>query len=326
MGKSLEKKRVALITGVTGQDGALLAQFLLAKNYTVWGTTRDILTVNIKRLQLLAVEGRVNLIAMLTDDFRNVLSVVSQVNPDEIYHLSGQSSVNLSFERPAETMESFTLSTLNILETVRMLKSNARLYFAGSSECFGDTKNVPADESTAFAPTSPYGVAKSAAYWLARNYREAYSLWAVTGILFNHESILRPDHFVTKKITSAALRISRGSSEKLQLGRLDIVRDWGFAPEYMEAVWMMLQQERPTDLIIGTGHSHSLEEFTECAFKHVGLDWRNHVEQSVSNYRPSEIEISLANPSKAKAVLGWEARTHMQQLVERLIDDVRVQA
>jgi GDPmannose 4,6-dehydratase len=322
----LEKKRTALITGITGQDGALIAKLLLSKNYSVWGTTREVLSANRARLQVLGIDGAVNLVSMLTGDFRNVLNVIGRVNPDEIYHMSGQSSVNLSFERPAETMESFMLSTLNVLEAVRMLKTSPRLYFAGSSECFGDTKNVPAVETTAFAPTSPYGVAKSAAFWLAKNYRDAYGLWAVTGILFNHESMLRPDHFVTKKITSAALRISKGSVEKLQLGRLDIIRDWGFAPEYMEAVWLMLQQQDPTDLIIGTGHSHSLQEFLDCAFKYVGLNWRDHVEQSVSNYRPSEIEISLANPSKAREVLGWEARTHMQQLVVQLIDDIRANA
>jgi GDPmannose 4,6-dehydratase len=231
---------------------------------------------------------------------------VKAAQPDEVYFLAGQSSVGLSFEQPAETIQSFTLGTLNVLEACRMIDKPIRQYHAGSSECFGDTGGVPATEKTPFNPRSPYAVAKASAYWLVNNYREAYGLYACTGILFNHESPLRPHRFVTQKIIQAAKRIAAGSSEVLELGRLDIVRDWGWAPDYVEAMWLMLQQDKPEDYLIATGESYALEDFVYASFNNVALNWKDHVRQSGQLYRPTDIGISCADPSKAQKGLGWK--------------------
>ena len=311
--------KTAIITGVSGQDGALLARFLLEKGYQVWGTSRDAQGASFANLQRLGIRDRVRCVSMVPEDFRSVLVALRRSQPDEIYHLAGQSSVGLSFEQPAETIQSTTMGTLNVLEACRMMDKPVRIYQACSSESFGDTQGVAADETTPFHPQSPYAVAKASVFWLLDNYREAYKLFACNGILFNHESELRPERFVTQKIVSAARRIAAGSPEKLRLGRLDIARDWGWASEYVEAMWLMLQQDAPQDFVVATGRSFTLEEFVASAFAHFALDWRQHVVQDEKLFRPTDIQLSSANPAKAKAVLGWEARTSGADVVRRML-------
>ena len=311
--------KVALITGVSGQDGALLARFLLAKGYRVWGTSRDAQGSSFANLRRFGIHDQVRCISMVPEDFRSVLVALRKSRPDEVYHLAGQSSVGLSFEQPAETIQSNTMGTLNMLEACRILDKPPRVYYAGSSESYGDTKGVPATETTPFHPQSPYGVAKASAFWLVNNYREAYSLFACTGILFNHESALRPQRFVTQKIIAAARRIAGGSPEPLQLGRLDIARDWGWAPEYVEAMWRILQQDQPEDFVVATGHTFTLGEFVAAAFEHFSLDWRQHVVQDEKLFRPTDIAVSRANPAKAKDKLGWVATVSGVEVVKGML-------
>lgn len=256
---------------------------------------------------------------MAPEDFRSVLMAIKQSVPDEIYYLAGQSSVGLSFEQPAETIQSEMNGTLNMLEACRMFEREIRLYHAGSSECFGDTDGKPANEQSPFHPRSPYAVAKASAFWLVNNYREAYKLFACTGMLFNHESPLRPKRFVTQKIVQAADRISKGSEEKLMLGRLDVSRDWGWAPEYVEAMWRMLQLEEPEDFVIATGETSTLENFVSHAFGVLGLNWRDHVIQDRSLFRPTDILLGRADPRRAREKLGWQAQVTMPQVVEKMI-------
>lgn len=311
--------KTALICGITGQDGSYLAQLLLDKGYTVWGTSRDAQGNPCTNLVTLGIRQQVNMLSMVPEDFRSTLVALQTSQPDEIYFLAGQSSVGLSFEQAADTIQSIVLGTLNILEACRMHDSNIRMYHAGSSECFGDTQGQPADETTPFNPQSPYAVAKSSAYWLVNNYRNAYDLYACTGLLFNHESPIRPERFVTQKIIQAVKRIHAGSKETLYLGRLDIQRDWGWAPEYVEAMWLMLQQEHPEDYVIGTGHSISLQEFVEHSFASLNLNWKNHVKQKEDFLRPSDIQISRANPNKALKKLRWKATVNAINVVEKLL-------
>jgi GDPmannose 4,6-dehydratase len=312
--------KTALICGVGGQDGAYLSHLLLNKGYRVSGTSRDAQGGSFANLQLMGVRERVNMLSMAPEDFRSVFMAIKTCQPDEVYFLAGQSSVGLSFEQPAETIQSFTLGTLNILEACRLMDKPIRQYHAGSSECFGDTTGIAATEKTPFSPRSPYAVAKASAYWLVNNYREAYGLYACTGILFNHESPLRPSRFVTQKVVQAAKRIAAGSTEKLTLGRMDISRDWGWAPDYVEAMWRMLQQQTPDDYVIATGHTFSLQEFVATAFKLLGLDWREHVIQDSNLFRPSEILINSADPRKAREQLGWVASHHGAAVVRGMID------
>lgn len=309
----------AIICGISGQDGAYLARLLLAKGYRVSGTSRDAQISSFVNLDKLAIRKEVTLYSMVLTDFRSVLQVLSRVEPDEIYNLAGQSSVGLSFEQPVETLESIAIGTLNLLEAVRFLGRPMRIYNAGSGECFGDTGGRPADEATPFSPRSPYAVAKAAAHWEVVNYREAYGLHACTGILFNHESPLRPERFVTRKIIAGASRIAAGSGEKLQLGNLAVRRDWGWAPEYVEAMWRMLQTDTPEDFVVATGEDHSLEEFCAAAFAEVGRDWRDHVEVSPDLYRPSEIMAGRGNPAKAEKLLGWKAEYTMPDVVRGML-------
>ncbi|MGE4538810.1 MAG: GDP-mannose 4,6-dehydratase [Desulfovibrio sp.] len=297
----------ALIFGVSGQDGAYLARLLLEKGYQVTGTSRDAQMTSFRNLAALGLRDRVALFSVTLTDFRSVLTVLTKVVPDEIYHLAGQSSVGLSFEQPVETFHSISLGTLNLLEAVRFLNAPVRLYNASSSDCFGDTGGEPATETTPFAPRSPYAVAKAAAHFEVANYREAYNLFACNGILFNHESPLRPARFVTRKIVAAACRIAKGSGERLRLGNIDVARDWGYAPQYVEAMWRMLQQDAPEDYVIATGQTITLRDFTAHAFDAVGLDWRDHVDVDPSLFRPSDIAVSRANPSKAAERLSWRA-------------------
>lgn len=310
----------ALICGISGQDGAYLAQLLLSKGYVVWGTSRDAQAASFNNLSLLGIKEQVILVSMASNDFRSVLSTLKHSDPDEVYFLSGQTSVGLSFEQPVETLESITLGTLNLLEAVRFLDRPIKLYHASSSECFGDAGTTASDENTPFHPRSPYAVAKASAHWLVANYREAYGLFACNGILFNHESPLRPARFVTRKIISAACRIAKGSMEKLELGKLNIVRDWGWAPEYVEAMWRMLQQDKVDDFIIATGEANSLEEFVNIAFDSLALDWRDHVISSSALFRPTDLFWSQGNPAKAERLLGWQPSSKMREVIHKMID------
>lgn len=311
--------KTALICGISGQDGAYLAKLLIGQGYRVVGTSRDALIGSFHGLLRLDIRDRVEICSMALNDFRSVLQTLNRVVPDEVYNLAGQSSVGLSFDQPVETVESVTIGTLNLLEAIRFTGRNIRFYNAGSSECFGNSGDMPCNESSPFRPRSPYAVAKAAAFWQVANYREAYGLHACSGILFNHESPLRPERFVTQKIVRAAQRIAAGSPEKLVLGNLGIRRDWGWAPEYVDAMWRMLQLDVPTDFVIATGHSHSLEEFVALAFSIVGLDWRDHVSSDRRLFRPTDIETSRADPSLAADMLGWRAGHYMPDVVKSMM-------
>lgn len=310
----------ALICGISGQDGAYLTRFLLDKGYEVYGTSRNAETSSLGNLKTLGIFHHVRVESMVPTDFRSVVQILRKSLPDEIYNLAGQSSVGLSFERPMETIESITLGTLNLLEAVRSNGYPVRVYSAGSSECFGDTGGVPAEETTPFRPRSPYGVGKSAAFWEVANYREAYKLFACTGLTFNHESPLRPQQFVTRKIISAASRIAKGDKEKLRLGNLSVRRDWGWAPEYVCAMWLLLQQSQPDDFVIATGESNRLEDFVAAAFACVGLDWREHVVVEPGLMRPTDFATSEGNPAKARIRLGWQARYRMRDVVRMMME------
>jgi GDPmannose 4,6-dehydratase len=310
----------ALILGVAGQDGCYLARLLLQKGYEVVGTSRDAMAASFANLDRLGIRDEVQTASAAINDFRSVLTVIQKYQPDEIYNLTGQTSVGLSFEQPVETMESIAEGTLNVLESIRFVDKPIRFYNAGSGECFGETGDTPADEQTAFWPRSPYAVAKSSAHWLVRNYRESHGLHGCTGILFNHESPLRPERFVTQKIVRGAARIGAGSKEELRLGNMGIKRDWGWAPEYVEAMWLIMQQEQPEDFVIATGRSESLEYFTARAFAQYDLDWRDHVTIEQGLFRPSDIGVSSGNPAKAKEKLGWSARTDVDGVIAKMCE------
>lgn len=312
--------KTALICGVSGQDGTYLARLLLAKGYAVHGTARDAQISGFGHLAQFGIKSQVTFHSMALNDFRSVLQVLAKVQPDEIYNLAGQSSVGLSFDQPVETLESISVGTLNLLEAIRFTGGATKLYSAGSSECFGDTGGKPADEETAFRPRSPYAVAKATAFWEVANYREAYNLFACTGVLFNHESPLRPERFVTKKIVKAACQIARGSTEKLHLGNIDIARDWGSAEEYVDAMWRILQQPTPEDFCIATGQTNTLQDFVSTAFEAVGLDWTEHVVTDPTLLRPSEIMVSRGNPAKALDKLGWQAKLRMRDVIGLIVE------
>lgn len=310
----------ALICGISGQDGGYLARLLVEQGYEVFGTSRDAERSEFANLSTLGVKDQIELRSMSLADFRSVLATVSAIEPNEIYNLAGQSSVGLSFEQPMETMESISMGVLNLLEVIRFTGGKARLYNAGSSECFGDTGEVPANEETPFRPRSPYAVAKSAAHWAVANYRESYGIFACNGILFNHESPLRPPRFVTSKIIRSACAIKRGELDKLSLGNIDISRDWGSAREYVEAMWKMVQMERAGDYVIATGTTSSLADFLAAAFAAVGLDWQDYVEYNQDLARPSDIRFSAADPGKAWRELGWKAQSTMRDVVNEMIE------
>jgi GDPmannose 4,6-dehydratase len=309
----------ALIIGISGQDGTLLADLLLAKGYRVWGTSRDAEARNFANLAAIGALGRVKLRSMNPLEIPSILATLAEATFDEIYNLGGQSSVGLSFEQPAETLISIVQGTQNILEALRTTRSAARFYSAGSSECFGDTGATPANERTAFHPRSPYAVAKACAFWQVSSYRDAYGLFAVTGLLFNHESRYRPPRFVTAKIIRTARRIAEGSPEKLVLGDVDIVRDWGHAADHVAAMWHLMQTKTPEDVVIATGTSMSLRQFAEAAFDAVGLDLSRHLVIDPALLRPNEIRESRADPTRAKALLGWQASVAGPALVHRLV-------
>ena len=317
--------RKALVIGITGQDGAYLAAHLLELGYQVFGSSRDARPSSMSGLQWLRIANRIQVVQMAPSDFRSVIQTIANIMPDEIYNLSGQSSVAVSFSQPIETLESVIVATGNLLEAIRFLglEKTTRFYNACSSECFGDTGGAPADEYTPFHPHSPYAVAKAGAYWLVANYRSAYGLFACSGILFNHESPLRPERFVTRKIVSAAVRIAAGSDERLKLGNIEIERDWGWAPEYVDAMRRMLQIDCPQDFVVATGRTVSLRYFIESCFAQLGLDWQRYVESDPSLLRPSDMKISRADPSLAERVLGWRATVFVEGVISRLIEHER---
>lgn len=309
---------LALICGVSGQDGSYLAKYLIEKGYDVVGTSRDSMASSFENLEKLKIKDKVKLISMSIKSFRSVLQVVKNFQPDEIYNLAGQTSVGLSFEQPVEAIESITTSTLNILEVIRYLNQDIKFYNAGSSECFGDVGDTAVDENSAFYPKSPYAVAKASAHWLVRSYRESFGIYACTGILFNHESSLRPERFVTQKIVMAANRIKKGSDEVLNLGNLKIERDWGWAPEYVEAMWLIMQNKMPEDFIIATGRSVSLEYFVSKTFSLLDLNWKDYVKVDESLFRAADLKISKANPNKAKIKLGWVAQSDADDVIDKM--------
>jgi len=311
--------RRALICGISGQDGAYLAKLLLAKGYDVYGTSRDAELSQFSNLVRLGIRDQVIVRSMSLSDFRSVLTTLTAVEPDEVYNLAGQSSVGLSFEQPVETMESISLGVLNLLEAARFVGGRSRIYNASSSECFGDTGGRAASEEAPFRPRSPYAVAKAAAHWTVVNYREAYGLFACNGILFNHESPLRPNRFVTSKIIAAACAIKLGGMQSLELGDIDVSRDWGSAHEYVEAMWRMMQEETAEDFVIATGETQSLKSFVIAAFEAVDLNWQDYVKFNPGLARPSEIRLSSGNPDKAEKRLGWKAKMKMRDVVQEMI-------
>ncbi len=311
----------ALIVGVSGQDGSLIAKLLLEKGYRVVGTSRDAASNPFTSLRRLGIRGEVETRDLDTEDLDGVLQIVEEVKPDEIYNVGGQSSVAESFKDPEGTMRSHLAPLMTFAEAMRNADYEIRMYNAGSGECFGDIGKKAADETTLFAPLSPYADAKTVAHVMGLEMREMEGLYVANGIAFNHESPLRPPHFVTRKVTSAVKRIAEGSREKLSLGDLSIKRDWGWAPEYVEAMWLMLQREEPEDYVLATGISHSLEEFVAAAFGCVGLDWRDHVESDKSLFRPSEIRANRGNARKAEQDLGWKATVTMPEIVRRMVEE-----
>ena len=312
----------ALISGVSGQDGGYLARLLLEQGYEVVGTSRDAMVASFGTLERLGIRDRITTVSMAINDFRSVLTTLERHQPDEIYNLAGQTSVGLSFEQPLETMESIAGGTLNLLEAIRTVGRPIRFYNAGSSECFGDTQEA-ANEDTPFHPRSPYAVAKASAHWLVRNYRESYNLFACNGILFNHESPHRPARFVTQKIVKSACQIAAGSNLQLHLGNIQIQRDWGWAPDYVDAMWRILRMEQPDDFVIATGRTVSLEYFIRKVFENFSLDWKDHVITDESFFRPSDILCSRADPSRAHRLLGWKHQADIDEVIVRMCQAVR---
>ena len=325
----MAEKKTALITGVTGQDGSYLADLLLEKGYTVHGLARRFApdaAIRIKHLMTgqAAAEGRFQAHECDVSDQAGLRRLLEETVPDEVYHLAAQSHVRVSFDMPVHTVEVTGLGTLRLLESLRDLQRAGgkvpRFYQASSSEMFGAAKTAPQREDTPFHPRSPYGCAKCYAHWQTLNYREAYGLFACSGILFNHESPRRGENFVTRKITRAATRIKLGLQKSLGLGDLDAQRDWGFAGDYVDAMWRMLQQAEPKDYVIATGETHSVREFCAAAFGRLGLDWEKYVEYDAKQIRPAEVVLLLGDAGLAKRELGWEPKVHFKALVEMMVD------
>ena len=308
----------ALITGITGQDGSYLAELLLAKGYEVVGVVRRTSHDSYERIGHML--DRLAIVPADLLDQHSLTSVIGEVQPDEIYNLAAQSFVPTSWTQPVLTGEFTALGVTRILEAIRLAHREAKFYQACSSEMFGKAAETPQNESTPFYPRSPYGVAKVYGHWITVNYRESYDLFAVSGILFNHESPRRGLEFVTRKVTDGVARIKRGVLDKLRLGNLDARRDWGYAGDYVEAMWIMLQQDEPDDYVIGSGQTKSVRDLVEVAFGHVGLEWQEYVEVDQAFIRPAEIEVLLADPSKAKTELGWRPKVGFEELVRMMVD------
>ena len=320
----------ALITGITGQDGSYLAELLLSKGYEVHGIIRRASTFNTGRLDHIYSDPHLSKTALRLhygdlSDASSLARLIGKVMPEEIYNLAAQSHVRVSFDGPEYTTDITATGAVRLLEAIRETGINPRFYQASSSEMYGKVQEVPQTETTPFYPRSPYGCAKVFAYWITVNYRESYNLHASNGILFNHESPRRGETFVTRKITRAVAHILAGLQDKLYLGNLDAKRDWGYAKEYVEAMWLILQQERPDDYVIATNETHSVREFLELAFSHVGLDWRKYVELDKKYYRPAEVDLLIGDYSKAKKQLGWAPKTKFADLVKLMVDaDVKL--
>ena len=315
----------ALITGITGQDGSYLAELLLEKGYEVHGIIRRASTFNTSRIDHLYADPHIHGVRLFLHygdiaDSTNLIKLLYRIQPEEIYNLAAQSHVRVSFDVPEYTGDVTGLGTVRILEAVREVGSNAKFYQASSSELYGKVQEVPQTETTPFYPRSPYAAAKLYAYWITVNYRESYNMFACNGILFNHESPRRGETFVTRKITRAVAQIKAGLQNKLYLGNLDSQRDWGYAKEYVEAMWLMLQQDEPEDFVIATNETHSVREFLEESFSYVGLNWQDHVEYDARYNRPSEVDLLIGDPAKAKAKLGWEPKTSFKELVKIMVD------
>jgi GDPmannose 4,6-dehydratase len=311
-------KRKAFITGITGQDGSYLAEILLEKGYDVYGMIRRSSSFNTARID--HIFGDVELVFGDLSDGSVLNQLMRTIRPDEVYNLGAQSHVRVSFDVPEYTADTDAMGTLRLLDAIREEGVQARFYQASSSEMFGKVREVPQTEETPFHPRSPYGVSKVFSYWIARNYREAYGMYAVNGILFNHESPRRGPTFVTRKITRAVGAILRGEQEKLSLGNLEAKRDWGYAKDYMEGAWQMLQLDEPDDFVLATGETHSVEEFLETAFSHAGLDWHDYVEIDERYFRPAEVDLLIGDYSKAKATFGWEPTVRFRELVHMMVD------
>ena len=311
-------KKRALITGITGQDGSYLAELLLAKDYEVIGMVRRTSTVTFERIK--HIQNRLTLATGDLADEISLINLLREHRPTEVYNLAAQSFVQTSWAQPVFTGETTALGVTRMLDAVRIVDPSIRFYQASSSEMFGKVQAVPQSEDTPFYPRSPYGVAKVYGHWITINYRESYNMFACSGILFNHESPRRGLEFVTRKIANGVVRIKLGLDKELRLGNLDAQRDWGFAGDYVEAMWLMLQQEQPDDYVVATGETHAVREFCELAFGHVGLDYRDYIVQDERFMRPAEVDLLIGNPAKAKAALGWQPKTPFPNLVRMMVD------
>ena len=321
----LPRMKKALITGITGQDGSYLAELLLEKGYEIHGIIRRASTFNTSRIDHLYTDPHVNGVRMFLhygdlSDSVNLVKLLYDLKPDEIYHLAAQSHVRVSFDIPEYTSDVTGVGTIRILEAIREVGLRSRFYQASSSEMFGKAQEVPQTEETPFWPRSPYGVAKAFAYWATVNYRESYGLCASNGILFNHESPRRGETFVTRKISRAVAAIKHGLQKELFLGTLDAKRDWGYAPEYVEGMWRILQHGEGNDFVLATGETHTVREFVETAFAHVNLDWKEFVKHDPRYERPAEVDLLIGDPSKAKKILGWEPKVRFHELVRIMVD------
>lgn len=317
-------KRIAMITGITGQDGSYLAEFLLRKGYEVHGLIRRASSFNTSRIDHLYVDPHdpdANLFLHYGDlsDGARLVTLLSKIRPDEVYNLAAQSHVRVSFDEPEHTGDTTGVGSIRLLEAVRLAGVKCRFYQASSSEMFGASP-PPQNEETVFYPRSPYGAAKVYAYWVTRNYREAYDLFAVNGILFNHESPRRGETFVTRKISRAVARIKSGQEQYLYMGNLEAIRDWGYAPEYVEGMWRMLQVDEPDDYVLATGGNYSVRDFLQTAFEHAGLNWENHVKYDDRYLRPTEVDALIGDASKAEAKLGWKASVHTPELARIMVE------
>ncbi|SNB69666.1 GDP-mannose 4,6-dehydratase [Thermoflexus hugenholtzii] len=313
----MERKR-ALITGITGQDGSYLAEFLLEKGYEVIGMVRRTSTINFERIR--HIQDRITLVQGDLLDQSSLIDILREHRPHEVYNLAAQSFVPTSFKQPVLTGEFTALGVTRLLEAIRLVDPTIRFYQASSSEMFGKVREVPQNENTPFHPRSPYGVAKVYAHWITVNYRESYGMFAVSGICFNHESPRRGLEFVTRKITYTAAKIKLGLAHELRLGNLEARRDWGYAPDYVRAMWLMLQQDEPEDYVIATGETHSVREFVELAFDYLGLDWKKYVVVDPALYRPADVDLLVGDATKARTKLGWAPSVTFEQLVKIMVD------
>ena len=308
----------AIITGITGQDGSYLAEFLLAKGYEVVGMVRRSSTITFERIQ--HIQDEITIIQGDLHDQSSLVDVIERYRPDEVYNLAAQSFVPTSWNQPVLTGEVTGLGVTRLLEAIRLVNPQTRFYQASSSEMFGKVREVPQNERTPYYPRSPYGVAKVYGHWITVNYRESYDLYAVSGILFNHESPRRGLEFVTRKVSYGVARIKLGQAKELRLGNLDARRDWGYAGDYVEAMWFMLQQSTAEDFVIGTGQTHSVREFCELAFNYVGLDYQDYLVQDPKFYRPAEVDVLVSDPRKANRELGWQPRVGFEELIHMMVD------